>query len=91
MSGDNGAAEQVSDARSPLERAIQAELDAVGAGETLDPQTKEVATAFLCRARNLAREGKDALAKRQCRAARNVLAGGKGDGEDGLEGEDGAR
>jgi len=90
MSETNGV-DVVPDTRSELERAIQAELDAVAGAETADPQTKEVAAAFFCRARNLAKEGKSSLAKRQRAAARNVLAGGKLSDVSGLEGEDGAR
>lgn len=92
MSEGNGAEAQPLDERSDLERAIQREIEALTALELPDPQTREVAIAFLCRARNLAREGKDKLAVRQRRAARNVLSGGGGDGDDdGLEGENGAR
>ena len=42
-------------------------------------QPQEVAAAFLCDARGLARAGKEELARRKLAAARNVLNGGKSD------------
>lgn len=44
------------------------------------PQGFDVAAAFLANARGLARDGKEELARRKLAAARNVLAGGDGDG-----------
>lgn len=60
---------------SALEIELDAEIATIKSSVLANTQPGEVAVSFLCRARALARDGKNDLAERARKAARTALTG----------------